>query len=267
MRFTSALTCNLYSSVFDRGRPSNMLPLPKAWLPGRASGSHDGQHAPETTEDASTAPTKLSKVSPRPPIDRAITAAISTPHDSVLAELQGQRPDVNTSARIDAELPPLATIPSLGSLERPGASPVPGARSDTATPNTSPEPLYDPFTGALAYVLPGTQDRDCSPFEQAKDELWSQLGRIRELQGEIATLHTQMEGVGTGEGRKPRRGAARTHSDTIVGEEWPDLAEVEQEKEKAREGEFASLSQAFEGRHAAIGNIMEKVRCLSIPEY
>ena len=42
-------------------------------------------------------------------------------------------------------------------------------------------------------------------------------------------------------------------------EEWPELAEVEQEQNKARDAEFASLSQAFEERHAAIGKIMDKV--------
>lgn len=205
------------------------------------------------------------KFSPRPVIDRAITAAISTPHDAVLAELQGQRQDLNTSAKIDANSSVLPTIPSLGSLERgPGApSPSQGLRSAAATPNGSPEPIYDPFTGTLAYVLPAQSpnDVDSSHFEQAKDELWSQLGRIRELQSEIAVMHVQMEGVGQSDSR-PKKGQGRTHSDTIVGEEWPDPEQIEQEQKKARDAEFESLAKAFEGRHTAIGKIMNKARSL-----
>ncbi|KAI0686810.1 hypothetical protein BC835DRAFT_433354 [Cytidiella melzeri] len=239
--------------------------LPRAWLAGKSSDDHDSSQPLQASESVSDGRGKSSKLHPRRPtiVDRAITAAISTPHDSLLAELHGQRPDINTSAKIDADLSVLPTIPSVGSLERPGASPGPGVRSSTASPNTSPEPVYDPFSGGLAYILPGPHERDSPPFEQAKDELWSQLGRIRELQSEIATMHTNMEGVGAGDSRKTKRAPTRAHSDTIVGEEWPDLAEIEQEQNKARDTEFASLSQAFDGRHTAIGKIMDKLDELS----
>lgn len=207
---------------------------------------------------------------PAQAVDRAITARLSTPHDAVLAGLQGQRPDVNTSAKVDAESVALPTIPSLGSLERvPGApSPVQGAsaRSAVATPtNGSPEPIYDPFSGTLAYIIPPQtpNDAESSHFEQTKDELWGQLGRIRELQSEIAGMHVQMEGVGQSDGRNPKKGQTRAHSDTIMGDEWPDADQIEQELHKARDVEFEGLAKAFEGRHAAIGKIMNKVCILS----
>lgn len=234
--------------------------LPREWLPVKASNKHNDSQPPQPSKEGPVAPERSSKADRRPSLDRAITAAVSNPHDAVLAELQGQRPDVDTSAKIDADSSAALAIPSVGSLEHPGASPGPGARSATASPNAIPEPIYDPFTGGLAYIFPPSQDHDSSPFEQAKDELWSQLSRIRELQSEIANMHTQMEGVGVGDARKPKRGPQRTHSDTIVGDEWPDLAEVEHEQNKARDAEFASMAQAFEGRHAAIGKIMDKVR-------
>ncbi|KAI0348358.1 hypothetical protein BDW22DRAFT_1319673 [Trametopsis cervina] len=232
----------------------------RGWYLGKSNGEQDTSQASQETENLNTERDSTNKAAPRPLIDRAITAAISTPHDALLAELHGQRPDVTTSAKLDTDFSALSVIPSLGSLERPAASP---GRSNTASPAGSPEPLYDPVTGALAYIVPSAHDADSSPFEQAKDELWSQLGRIRELQSEVAIMHTNMEGIGAGNSRKPKRSATRTHSDTIVGEDWPDPAEVEQEQSKARDVEFASLSQVFEGRHAAIGKIMDKLDELS----
>ncbi|KAI0095045.1 hypothetical protein BDY19DRAFT_62501 [Irpex rosettiformis] len=237
--------------------------LPRDWLPGKADSERQDSKKPRERKESNSIQDKSSKTNPRPAVDRAMSAAVPTPHDSVLAELQGQRPNVDTTAKIDAEPPALPTVPSVGSLEHHEASLGPDARSGTASPNASPEPIYDPFTGGLAFVFPSSHDRDSSPFEQAKDELWSQLGRIRELQSEIATMHTQMEGVGVSDTRKPKRGPARTHSDTIGGEEWPELAEVEQEQNKVRDAEFANLSQAFEGRHTAIGKIMDKLDELS----
>jgi hypothetical protein len=239
--------------------PLQMPVLPPAWLGSKFSSDQSSSQVINGLEDLNRdgAGDRPSKLSARPTIDRAITAAISTPHDTLLSELQVQRPDVNLSAKIDADFSALPAIPSVGSLEPPGASP--GLRSSTASPNASLEPVYDPFTGNLAYVVPVTHEHSAHPFEQAKDELWSQLGHIRELQSEIATMHTQMEGVGTADNRKPKRGPTRTHSDTIGGEDWPDLAEVETEQNRIRDAEFDSLSQAFEGRHAAIGKIMDKV--------
>lgn len=231
--------------------------LPKEWNTTKSTN--------DTVTSSQNATDNPQKSPFRPAVDRAITAALSTPHDAVLAELQGQRPDVITSARIDAESLALPTIPSLGSLEH-APSPVQGAsaRSAVATPtNGSPEPLYDPFSGTLAYILPqqSANEAESSHFELAKDELWCQLGRIRELQSEIAGMHVQMEGVGQSEGRNPKKGQSRAHSDTIMGDEWPDADQIEQELHKARDVEFDGLAKAFEGRHAAIGKIMNKV-CL-----
>ncbi|THG97731.1 hypothetical protein EW026_g4331 [Hermanssonia centrifuga] len=132
------------------------------------------------------------------------------------------------------------------------------------SPDLSPEPVYDPFSGHLAFILPPQAPTDPAHDETTKHELWTQLGRIRELQSEIAIMHTRMEGIGLGEHRHPKKGPVRTHTDTIVvGEEWADAAEEEHDKRKARDAEFENLAQAFEGRHAAIDEIMDKLGDLS----
>jgi hypothetical protein len=195
----------------------------------------------------------------RPIIERATTAALSTPHDAVLAELHGRTPKFDVSKQ-SADT---------------NQSPPEGARDGTSQTGsaTSPEPVYDPFSGGLAYILSQSSPPDqtgevgTANFEQSKNELWSQLGRIRELQSEIAVMHVQMEGIGGGDGRMLKKAAhARTPTDNILGEEWPDPAEEEEDKWRERDAEFANLAQAFEGRHASIDNIMDKVRVTTMKD-
>ena len=62
-------------------------------------------------------------------------------------------------------------------------------------------------------------------------------------------------------GRLAKKPPPRTHTDTIVvGEEWPDPVEEAAARERAQDAEFDNLAKAFEGRHAAIDGIMDKVR-------
>ena len=202
---------------------------------------------------------KTTPSSTKPGAERAVTAALSTPHDAVLAELQGRTPKVGSSQLSG----PAVTGPSPGSPERAQDTGTTPAQTSPPTSDTSPEPVYDPFSGGLAYILPPRsppEGGDAGGFEQSKDELWSQLGRIRELQSEIAVMHVQMEGLGAGDGRVPKKAHTRTPTDNILSEGWPDPMEEEEDKNRERDAEFASLAQAFEGRHASINNIMNKVR-------
>ncbi|KIP12527.1 hypothetical protein PHLGIDRAFT_113609, partial [Phlebiopsis gigantea 11061_1 CR5-6] len=130
-------------------------------------------------------------------------------------------------------------------------------------------PVYDPSTGTLAFVLPpGTPPPPPPPcadeggFAQSKDELWARLGRIRGLQSEIAGMHVQMEGIGAGDALKKAQ-HARTPTEPAHEDDWPDLAQEEEEKRRERDLDFAHLAQAFQGRRAAIESIMDKLDELS----
>ena len=209
---------------------------------------------------------------PTPP-PRPLTAALATPHDAVLADLQGSRERTSTDGPRAA--PRAAVLPSVASTD-PGiegtASPSAAARSATSSPGASHEPLLDPFSGSLAGVMvpKRTSERDPaapSQFDQRRDELWSGLATIRELQSEVASMHVQMEGIGLNDGRGGKRApgvVGRVHSDTIpVVDEWeePDGAAgaVEEQRKRARDAEFTNLAETFKGRREAIDAIMNKV--------
>ncbi|KAI0931853.1 hypothetical protein AcW2_000638 [Taiwanofungus camphoratus] len=216
----------------------------------------------------------------RPSMERAVTAALSTPHDAVLAELHGHNLGVNTATKTDTppEAQKLNLVASATSLEHSEQTASPSAqaiRSAASSPTSAQEPLYDPYSGNLVGVMmsPTTTDRHPGPdypgtqFDRTKDELWSHLTRIRELQNEIAGMHVQMEGIGAGEARgakRPAAGVGRVHSDTIhAGEDWEDPGEAEEQRKAARDLEFANLAESFKGRRAAIDGIMSKLDDLS----
>lgn len=205
-----------------------------------------------------------------------MTAALSTPHDAVLAELHGHNLGVNTATKTDTppEAQKLNLVASATSLEHSEQTASPSAQaiwSAASSPTSAQEPLYDPYSGNLVGVMmsPTTTDRHPEPdypgtqFDRTKDELWSHLTRIRELQNEIAGMHVQMEGIGAGEARgakRPAAGVGRVHSDTIhAGEDWEDPGEAEEQRKAARDLEFANLAESFKGRRAAIDGIMSKV--------
>ncbi|KAH9846843.1 hypothetical protein C2E23DRAFT_907547 [Lenzites betulinus] len=221
----------------------------------------------------------------------AVTAALATPHDAVLAGLQGPRslsepplppplPDYSLRAA-----PKLSVLPSVGSQARSErtASPSPGGpRSTASSPGTTTqEALFDPFSGALVGVMvPRKSDRDherdaaAEHFEQTRDELWARLASIRELQSTVASMHVQMEGTGLTDARNAKRAAGaagRVHSDTIRVddvEDWdtPDgraMDAAEDERKRARDAEFSDMAETFKGRRKAIDDIMGKLGELS----
>ncbi|EKM48511.1 uncharacterized protein PHACADRAFT_33847 [Phanerochaete carnosa HHB-10118-sp] len=236
--------------------------LPKSWLAPR---TNEATRPPESSKPATLPvpsyddPAKVSPNSAWLGAERAVTAALSTPHDAVLAELQGRTPKVGSSQ---------LSGPAVMSSASPERAQDAGASPTQTSPLTeaSPEPVYDPFSGGLAYVLPPRTppDGDAGEFGQSTDELWAQLSRIRELQSEIAGMHVQMEGMGAADGRVLRKAHARTPTDNVHSGEWPDPAEEEEDRKRERDTQFANLTQAFEGRHASIDNIMNKVGALIV---
>ncbi|KAI0361343.1 hypothetical protein OH77DRAFT_1544956 [Trametes cingulata] len=212
-----------------------------------------------------------------------VTAALATPHDAVLAELQGPRSVQPQPKGADTlrNAQNLSAIPSVGSHERsdrPASPSLAGPRSTASSPGTTQEALFDPFSGSLVGVMiPRKQDRDnerdavASQFEQTREELWARLASIRELQSAVASMHVQMEGTGVSDLRSTKRAAGvagRVHSDTIhVGDNWdePDGAAeaAEEQRKRARDAEFSDLAETFKGRRKAIDDIMGKLGELS----
>ncbi|TFK92786.1 hypothetical protein K466DRAFT_539156 [Polyporus arcularius HHB13444] len=204
---------------------------------------------------------------------RPVTAALATPHDAVLADLEGPRG--GTQLQVPHAAPRLSVIPSVGSTDRGidrTASPSAGARSAASTPGASHDPLLDPFSGNLAGVMVPrrTPEREAQ-FDQRRDELWSGLATIRELQSEVASMHVQMEGIGLNDVRGGKRTtgvAARVHSDPIsAADEWEEhdgaADGVEEQRKRARDAEFTNLAETFKGRREAIDAIMNKLGELS----
>ncbi|KAH9178791.1 hypothetical protein EDB89DRAFT_2063714 [Lactarius sanguifluus] len=189
--------------------------------------------ATTTTAEAGAAP------SSEQPQKRAFTTALNTPHDAVLAELQGHHPDHDPSARIDP-------TPS-----------APGSVVSSSSP--PPESLYDPFTGGLIGALTGT-----SSSKRNGEELWAHLARIRALQAEVAGLHVTMEGIGLGEPAVPR---LRSATPRAVGERLADDEDSDgdggSEVEERRALEFERAERRFDGRREEIEQIMTKLDELS----
>ncbi|KAI0315264.1 hypothetical protein OF83DRAFT_1284982 [Amylostereum chailletii] len=191
------------------------------------------------------------------PQRRAITAALSTPHDAVLAELRGHHPAYDVSAHID-------TSASARGL---------GGRSNDTLPTASSvgnlqDKIFDPFTGASMGVATARHNRD---------ELWTHLARVRALQADIAGMHVTMEGIGLGEtGMRSRGARARTRSgnvgerldfdgsDSAYGKEGAEKIDEEEERRRIeREREFDMAEKRFDRRKEEIDKIMGKISDLS----
>ncbi|KAH9044560.1 hypothetical protein EDB85DRAFT_1910085 [Lactarius pseudohatsudake] len=206
--------------------------------------------ATTTTAEAGAAP------SSEQPQKRAFTTELNTPHDAVLAELQGH-PDHDPSARIDPT--PSVSVLGLQSLDTlPAAtSEAPGSVVSSSSP--PPESLYDPFTGGLIGALTGT-----SSTKRSGEELWAHLARIRALQAEVAGLHVTMEGIGLGEPAVPR---LRSTTPRAVGERLADDEDSDgdggSEVEERRALEFERAERRFDGRREEIEQIMSKLDELS----
>lgn len=215
---------------------------------------------------------------PTPP-HAPVTAPLATPHDAVLAELQGTRRDGGSHSvcKVDTSrhAPRLSVIPSVGALEKTAIPSAGLSRSATSTPGTAHDQLFDPFSGNVAGIMvpkKDTTERDAaSQFDQRRDELWARLSSIRELQSQVAGLHVQMEGIGLNDMRGGKRAAgvgARMHTDTIpVVGEWDEsdgaADAVEEQRKRARDAEFTNLAETFKGRREAVDAIMNKV-CVSL---
>ncbi|KAI0068113.1 hypothetical protein BV25DRAFT_1986942 [Artomyces pyxidatus] len=190
-----------------------------------------------------TVPSAIPPPSPtrEQPKKRAFTAALNTPHDAVLAELQDHHPGHDPSARID----PPASPSSL-----PPAPP-------------QPETLYDPFTGA--------QMGQISPLQESarQEDLWVHLARIRELQAAVAGMHVTMEGIGMGDlairgaGVRSRSGVGERLEDEHDRVDEDDDEEGEEARRVQRDKEFDQSEQRFLGRKEEIDRIMEKLSALS----
>lgn len=205
--------------------------------------------------DAPPAATALTSEQPQ---KRTFTAALATPHDAVLAELQGHHPSYHPSPRTDATPTPSAVGPhSLDTL--PAATPkVPGSINSSSLPPL-PDPFYDPFTGAAMGVF-----SSASSSSQGSENLWARLGRIRSLQAEVATMHVTMEGIGLGESAMPRlrRTAPRAEGERLEDDEEAD-GNGGSEAEMRRDREFERSERRFDGRKEKIEQIMTKVRATS----
>ncbi|KAI0788674.1 hypothetical protein C8Q75DRAFT_769263 [Abortiporus biennis] len=272
-----------------------------------------------------------------------VVASLTTPHDAILSELAGHKPNSDLNLKIPSPQPVspntpnvttaepkkvcigtvehidnnTATVTDGGDDEEGGGerTPVIGTSGVSTPPQvqqqqqqqsqltrstaTSPTPgsssssppesetIYDPFTGAPIGVLPSRsksekdpttiteRERDSIGFEQAREDLWNHLSKIRKIQSEIADMHVEMEGIGQGESivsgiglrggaKRPGGPGGRMHSDTIGGgEEWVNLEDAEKKRKEAMDNEFKSLAATFEGRRTAINGIMNKLDELS----
>ena len=243
-------------SWFNRnvsGPTGELGPKPPVLPPAASSHTNDVPMAATTaTAEAGAAP------SSEQPQKRVFTAALNTPHDAVLAELQGHYPDHDPSTRIDPT--PSASVLGMQSLDTlPAAtSEAPGSVVSSSSP--PPESLYDPFTGGLIGVLTRT-----SSAKPSGEELWAHLARIRALEAEVAGLHVTMEGIGLGEPVVPR---LRSTTPRAVGERLADDEDSDgdggSEVEERRALEFERAERRFDGRREEIEQIMTKVRFQSL---
>ncbi|KAI5120831.1 hypothetical protein M0805_007018 [Coniferiporia weirii] len=127
-----------------------------------------------------------------------------------------------------------------------GAEPLQESQAAKTRNRAVHENMYDPFDGqSIGMMVPGE-------FEEAEDDLWTHLARIRDLQSEIARMHSHMEGLG--EGERSHRSGQTVDDETINAEE---------EVKAAKAAEFAKLSDRFNGRKDAIDAIMAKLETLS----
>jgi hypothetical protein len=245
-----------FTSTPSSGRSSTVS---KANSTAAAPGGATVEDPPQTTEhDREYRASLESRSQPNPDQAQVQGQPLVTHHDEVLASILGTNAQQTTSTFSDA-------------AERVPTRPV--------TP--SAEPLYDPFSGALLGLL---ADVGPSQPQPSNDELWSHLSRILSLQSDIASMHLQMEGIGSraraqartrtldpkprrrqtkkpdedkGEGQ-PVEGNDENVEDTNSEDSEID-ADEETETKKVRDEEFARLGDQFTGRKDAIDGIMNKV--------
>lgn len=219
---------------------------------------------------------------------------------SAIRPLVGQRSD---SASVDKNEPLADAAPHpskpytphdalLSGLYRPTSPDTPKDVPPGLAPGDGNPSMIDTslYTDSL---LPGCTNNVHDPAISQRpgpgDELWSQLSQILELQSEIAGMHVDLEGVGLRAGQKngatmqdhspnKRRGTKETHQPRPMTEDDDDGEDEDEDNaavdpdddsngsggKRAREEEFAKLSERFTERKHAIDAIMGKLDDLSL---
>ena len=191
-----------------------------------------------------------------PKDEESLVSSFSTPHDTFLEQFN----------RIDASA-------LIARQQQRSSRPLfPGL----APP---PEPLdtvYDPFDGSVLGTLV-KPDRVLHPEAHAllsdpkNEELWIPLSKVLDLQGQVAHLHAEMEGIGMkagdyAKGKSKGKMAAKNWVQSDTEDEGVDVkteADEEEKQNREREQEFARLADQFKGRKQGIKEMMNKV-CLKI---
>lgn len=154
----------------------------------------------------------------------------STPHDAIVNEMNEKIREIE-----------------LASPSRPMSSVDPGRGDENShsagTRSRLADVVYDPFTGQnIGNYVPGD-------YPESEDDLWTHLKRIRDLQSQIAMMHSQMEGLGTTD---------RTlRVEQSIGDD--EAMNFEEDAKEAKKEEFQKLADRFSGRKDAIDAIMNKV--------
>jgi len=202
-----------------------------------------------------------------------------TPHDDILADLQGYLP-----LGAPPEQPLLRPDPAQASSLNLGSSAAETSVFTTESlPSQEPanEIMYDPSTGQRLHDYVPAPARS-----GADEELWSHLSHILELQSEIAKMHVDMENVGLRDARghngpvnseleaqagtaKDKTRKSRRGNESLEEQEEDDETDEATEGEsdgddevfgkKKREEEFTRLAERFEKRKVAIDSVMDKV--------
>jgi hypothetical protein len=239
-------------------QPDHHAVVTPSLLPAEIPSSNEPAHVPNGALPTTTALTS------EEPGKRAFTAALHTPHDDVLAELQGHHPSHDPSPPTDATPSTSAIgLHSLNTLPLPAATPdALGSTTSSSLPMLS-DPAYDPFTG----VMMGTLSQASSSAGQSSEGLWTRLSRIRTLQAEVAGMHVTMEGIGLAESAMPRlrRTVPRAAGERLEDDDDTDGGDGA-EAEMGRAYEFEQSERRFDGRKERVELIMSKVRwwCLNL---
>ena len=241
--FTSSV---MFGSLFKQAQDKSVAGKDREQEDHERPRSSADSHGRRPSEQQTQHPPTL-----RPSLERGVTTAVATPHDAVLAELFSHRRGPTPEAVLE--------------------NPEVVSRRDEAETSHRPRspsrtPLHDPFAGSLIGLsVPDDGDdahNDRTHFETRKEDLWSHMTDIRDIQAQIANMHVAMENIGLGH-QADQLTVERMHSTSASeGEKWEDADEGEDDevKEKeVREQEFTKLANKFHGRKEATENIMTKV--------
>jgi len=252
-----------------------------SWFSHKPDRGSKSDHFRRSTDSAKQPPANAEASEGDKPPGRRSVLGISTPHDSVLAELHGLSPKTDSSVTSDTpqglDSTRFASPTSASSHQQPQTS-LSNPTNTTDVKANALNTIYDPFDGSVfgnlvspnRYIVPEAHVT-LTEAASKNEELWSHLSRILELQSQIATMHGEMEGIGTkqgdgkGKGKSSRSRAPSTSRP--IGDEAEEAVGVERdeeaEKNRAREEEFAKLTEQFQGRKESINEIMSKLDDLS----